>query len=185
MRRITIVGLLVATLTACADAAAPTAPIDIDAASTQTRAASSTTHFAMDWPGATALCGSPIGNIQFSGWIEGVDHTTVDGRGETHRTRTWRVRGLEAVNLSAGTRYTVIGGAEMLTWHTHLGQVAGNAARSIHAGTLVFQPLDGGANVVAHHRIHFMVLPGSETPHTEFHSWSCTTRGVGRTQTHP
>jgi hypothetical protein len=184
MKRIAFAGLTIAALAACADASLPTASLTADEAAAVSSATTSTTHFAMDWPGATAQCGSPIGNIRFSGWIEGVDHTTVDGRGETHRTRVWRVKGLSAVNLSTGTEYVVVGGAEMLTWHTHLGQVPGNVPRSIHAGTLVFQPLGGGAPVVAHHRVHFMMLPGSEVPHMDFHSWSCTTRGMGRTETH-
>ncbi|HUF30537.1 MAG TPA: hypothetical protein VMM77_07705, partial [Gemmatimonadaceae bacterium] len=60
---------------------------------------------------ATALCGDPIGDIHFFGTIEGVDHTTVDGNGEVHRTRQFRVKGLEGLNLKDGTEYRVIGGA--------------------------------------------------------------------------
>lgn len=125
---------------------------------------------------ATALCGDPIGNIRFTGTIRGVDHTTVDGRGETHRTRQFRVHGLTALNLMTGATYTVQGGAEMLTWHSHLGQISGNPLRSIHAGTLVFKPDAGGARVVAHHAIRFIQNAQGETV-VDFHEWRCRTSG--------
>jgi hypothetical protein len=124
---------------------------------------------------AIALCPPEIGRIQFSGVIEGTDHTTVDGRDETHRTRAFRVKGLNAVNLDYGTTYNVTGGAEMLTWHTQLGQTPGNAARSLHAGTLVFEPVDGGPRVIAHHAIRFIQTPSGETV-LDFHQWTCRTR---------
>jgi len=133
------------------------------------------------WPGATANCGEEIGRISFWGMIEGVDHTTIDGRGHTHRTRVWRVRGLEAVNLDHGTEYDVVGGAEMLTWHTQLGQVPGQLRRSFHTGNLVFQPRDGGAPVIAHHKVLFVQTPNGDVV-LDFHEWRCISQGtVGKT----
>ena len=49
---------------------------------------------------AIAACSAEIGRIQFSGTVEGIDQTTIDGRGETHRIRQFRVHGLTAVNRS-------------------------------------------------------------------------------------
>lgn len=123
---------------------------------------------------ATALCGSEIGRIQFSGTIEGVDHTTVDANGEVHRTRQFRVKDMQAVNLDNGTTYVVIGGAEMLSWNTRIGQVPGVPARSQHAGTLVFEPTDGGPRVVAHHRINYVERPDGDVV-LEFSGWKCVT----------
>lgn len=124
---------------------------------------------------ATALCAPEIGRIRFSGIIEGVDHTTVDGQGETHRTRQFRVKGLGGENLDFPVFYNVIGGAEMLTWHTQLGQTPGVPGRSFHAGTLVFDPIDGGHKVVAHHAIRFVENAEGELV-IDFHEWRCTTR---------
>lgn len=123
---------------------------------------------------ATAMCPSDIGRIQFSGTIEGTDHTTVDETGETHRTRSFRVHALDGVNLDYGTVYTVIGGAEMLSWNTRLGQTPGAAPRSLHAGTLVFEPVDGGARVVAHHAIRYIENAQGDVV-VSFSAWSCRT----------
>lgn len=133
----------------------------------------STVHFTAPFT-ATAMCGADIGRIQFVGMIEGTDHTTVDQQGETHRTRQFRVKDLTATNLDYGTTYTVIGGAEMLTWNTQLGHTPGVAAKSLHAGTLVFQPTSGGPNVIAHHTIHY-VENGQGDVVLNFSSWRCTT----------
>jgi hypothetical protein len=106
--------------------------------------------------------------------IEGTDTTTVDGRGETHRTRQFRVKDLTAINLDYGTTYTVIGGAEMLSWNTRLGHTPGVPSKSIHAGTLVFEPTDGGPNVVAHHTIIYVENAQGEVV-LNFTSWRCIT----------
>lgn len=151
----------------------PTAPLQANLSS---HATTTTTRFSTPFQ-ATAQCGSSIGRIQFSGIIEGVDHTTVDGRGETHRTRQFRVKGLDGVNLDYGTLYKVQGGAEMLTWHTQIGQVPGNPSRSMHAGTLVFTPLDGGPRVVAHHAIRY-VENGQGELVVNFSEWRCTRGGA-------
>ena len=134
-------------------AESPVSPSSLAGASVA--ATTSTVHFTAAFT-ATALCGTAIGRIQFTGTIEGVDHTTIDEQGETHRTRQFRVRGLTATNLDFGTTYDVIGGAEMLTWQTQLGQTPGVASKSFHAGTLVFQPTNGGPNVIAHHTIQYV-----------------------------
>lgn len=139
-----------------------------------TAATTTTTHFSTLFQ-AVAMCGEEIGRIRFSGLIEGVDHTTVDGSGETHRTRQFRVKGLSGLNLDYGTEYRVIGGAEMLTWNTQIGQVPGNPLKSIHAGTLVFDPIDGSDKVVAHHAIRFVENAEGEEV-VDFHAWSCHTR---------
>jgi hypothetical protein len=123
---------------------------------------------------ATAACSSDIGRIQFTGIIEGIDKTTVDGRGETHRIRQFRVQDLRATNLDYGTLYTVQGGAEILSWNSQTGQVPGNAARSTHAGTLVFAPDDGGANVIAHHSIHYLEN-GTGDVVLQLSEWRCVT----------
>ena len=123
---------------------------------------------------ATAACSSDIGRIQFTGTIEGIDQTTVDAQGETHRIRQFRVQNLQAVNLDYGTTYTVIGGAEILSWNSQTGQVPGVAARSTHAGTLVFAPTDGGANVVAHHSIHYLENGNGDVV-LQFSEWRCVT----------
>ena len=136
-------------------------------------ASTTTTQFSVFFQ-ATAMCPSDIGRIQFSGTIEGTDHTTVDGNGETHRTRQFRVQGLDGLNLDYGTVYSVIGGAEMLRWSTQIGQVPGVAAQSIHAGTLVFEPVGGGPKVVAHHAIRFVENADGELV-VNFSSWSCRT----------
>jgi hypothetical protein len=120
------------------------------------------------------MCGAEIGRIRFTGLIEGVDHTTVDERGETHRTRQFRVKNLTATNLDSGTTYNVIGGAEMLTWNTQQGHAPGVPAKSIHAGTLVFQPTDGGPNVIAHHSIRYIENAQGEVV-LDFSSWRCQT----------
>jgi hypothetical protein len=133
----------------------------------------STVHFTAPFT-ATAMCSADIGRIQFVGMIEGTDHTTVDQQGETHRTRQFRVKDLTATNLDYGTTYTVIGGAEMLTWNTQLGHTPGVAAKSMHAGTLVFQPTSAGSNVIAHHTIHY-VENGQGDVVLNFTSWRCTT----------
>lgn len=135
----------------------------------------STTHFSTFFQ-ATAMCAPEIGRIQFSGIIEGVDHTTVDANGETHRTRQFRVKGLDGVNLDYATVYRVIGGAEMLTWNTQSGQVPGVPGKSIHAGTLVFDPVAGGPKVVAHHAIRFVENANGDLV-VDFSDWSCRTRG--------
>jgi hypothetical protein len=158
--------------TACADSGNPIAPEPGFPALAVNGAHS----FELDWPGATAMCGPTIGNIKFSGKIQGIDHTTVDANGNVHRTRVWRVRGLTAENLTHGTLYNVIGGAEMLTWHTHLGQVPGVVGKSIHAGTLVFQPVGGGTPVIAHHAVRYFEGPDGE-PRMDFHSWRCVRGG--------
>lgn len=162
-------------LAACETSPVPTAP---ESALRATRPTSTTTsHFSTTFT-ATALCGAPIGDIRFSGVIEGVDHTTVDGNGETHRTRQFRVKGLsgwrlpETVFNAATADYRVIGGAEMLTWNTQVGQVPGNPGRSIHAGTLVFDPIRGGEKVVAHHAIRYVENANGEVV-VNFHSWRC------------
>ncbi|HEV2733791.1 MAG TPA: hypothetical protein VGV85_03095 [Longimicrobiaceae bacterium] len=140
-------------------------------------ATTTSTHFTTTFT-ATALCGAPIGDIRFSGVIQGVDHTTVDGNGETHRTRQFRVKGLsgwtlpETVFNAATADYRVIGGAEMLTWNTQIGQVPGVPGRSIHAGTLVFEPIGGGDRVVAHHAIRYVENAKGEMV-VDFHAWSC------------
>lgn len=133
-----------------------------------------TAHFSTSFQ-ATAMCGGDIGSIRFSGTIEGVDHMTVDANGETHRSRQFRVKGLTGLNLDDGTQYRVIGGAEMLTWNTQIGQQPGNALESIHSGTLVFDPVDGGSKVVAHHAIRFVENASGEEV-VDFHEWSCRTR---------
>lgn len=171
MKRYARIALAAGLLAACD--ATPTEPLATDAPALA-RSSTTTTHFSAQFT-ATAMCSPEIGRIRFSGTIEGVDHTTVDRNGETHRTRQFRVKGLDGLNLDYGTRYTVIGGAEMLTWNTQIGQVPGVAAKSIHAGTLVFDPLDGGSKVVAHHAIRYVENANGELV-VDFHRWSCRTR---------
>ena len=143
------------------------APVDTN------RATTSTTHFTAPFT-ATALCDPAIGHIRFTGMIEGTDHTTVDEQGETHRTRQFRVKDLTATNLNYGTTYTVIGGAEMLSWNTQLGHTPGAASKSIHAGTLVFEPTNGGPKVIAHHSIIYVENAQGEVV-LNFSSWRCVT----------
>jgi hypothetical protein len=124
---------------------------------------------------AIAACSPDIGRIQFTGTIVGIDQTTVDGRGETHRIRQFRVKDLTGLNLDdGGTEYTVIGGAEILSWNSQTGQVPGMPARSTHAGTLVFAPDDGGANVIAHHSIHYLE-DGTGDVVLQLNDWRCVT----------
>jgi hypothetical protein len=168
---ITLSGLA-ALLSACeADPAQPLVP---NQPSLSQNATATTDHFSSPFT-ATAMCGSEIGRIRFSGIIEGVQHTTLDANGETHRTRQFRVKGLSGINLDYGTEYRVIGGAEMLTWNTQIGQVPGNPLKSIHAGTLVFAPADGGNKVVAHHAIRFVENANGEEV-VDFHEWRCHTQ---------
>lgn len=163
--------LLVAALTLVSCDSAPTQPRFGEAPALS--ATSTVTHFSTFFQ-ATALCPAEIGRIQFSGTIEGTDATRVDGTGETHRTRAFRVQGLDGVNLDYGTTYRVQGGAEMLSWNTKLGQTPGEAAKSLHAGTLVFEPVDGGSRVIAHHAIRY-IENGHGEPVVDFHSWTCRT----------
>lgn len=153
----------------------PVRPSAADRPSPSRNATSTTTHFSTRF-GATAMCGPEIGRIAFSGTITGVDHTTVDANGETHRTRQFRVKGLTGQNLDHPITYNVIGGAEMLTWNTQIGQVPGNPLRSMHAGTLVFDPVGGGSKVVAHHAIRFVQNARGELV-VDFHEWRCRTQG--------
>lgn len=145
----------------------PLAPEEISLS----RATTTTTQFSTNFL-ATAMCSPDIGRIRFSGVIEGVDHTTVDGRGETHRTRQFRVKGLDGTNLDYSVTYRVIGGAEMLTWNSQLGQIPGVAAKSNHAGTLVFDPIGDGTKVVAHHAIRFIQNANGEQV-VDFNEWRC------------
>jgi hypothetical protein len=181
MKRFTLLlPLLLVGLAAC-DAVHPTNIESMDEAIGLSSSNSSPTFGPVYWPGAIANCGDDIGRIQFWGNIEGVDHTVVDGRGHTHRTRVWRVKGLEAKNLDFGTEYDVVGGAEMLTWHTQLGHVPGQLRKSFHTGNLVFQPRDGGTPVIAHHKVLFVQTPDGEV-RLDFHEWRCISQGtVGTT----
>lgn len=157
-------------LAACDDG--PTAPVP--EVGTPQLATTTVNHFSTTFS-ATAMCPASIGRIAFTGTIEGVDQTTVDENGETHRTRAFRVQGLSGTNLDFGTTYTVLGGAEMLTWQTQLGQTPGLGAKSLHAGTLVFEPVAGGSVVIAHHAIRYIENADGE-PVVEYSSWSCRTR---------
>ena len=47
-------------------------------------------------------------------------------------------------------------------------------ARSLHAGTLVFEPVDGGSRVVAHHAIRYIENGAGEVV-LNFSDWSCRT----------
>jgi hypothetical protein len=170
MKRIVTIALAALALSACE--AGPVQPL---APNQPSLSQSTTTHFSTSFQ-ATAMCAAEIGHIRFSGTIRGVDHTTVDANGETHRTRQFRVRGLTGVNLNDGTEYDVIGGAEMLTWNTQIGQVPGVAGKSIHSGTLVFDPVGGGSKVVAHHAIRFVQNASGELV-VDFHEWRCQTQG--------
>lgn len=173
MKRFACIALVAGLLTGCGTE--PTTPVSPDQlAASKGPATTTTTHFSTFFQ-ATAMCAPEIGRIRFSGTIEGVDHTTVDRNGETHRTRQFRVQGLSGTNLDYPVTYRVIGGAEMLTWNTQIGQVPGVAGRSIHAGTLVFEPLDGGSKVVAHHAIRYVENAQGEVV-LDFHEWSCRTR---------
>jgi hypothetical protein len=175
MRRFSLLAaalVAAAPLMACSDAAEPIAPVPAEGPSfAATSAGTTIQHFEAEFT-AIALCGDAIGSIRFTGMIEGVDHTTTDGRGERHRTRQFRVKGMDGLNLMTGTTYKVIGGAEMLTWNTQIGQVPGVPAKSIHSGTLVFEPTDGGAKVVAHHSIRYVENANGEVV-VDFHSWRC------------
>ena len=102
----------------------------------------------------------------------------MDGRGEVHRTRQFRVKGVSGWSLPetvfdvTTVDFYVIGGAEMLSWNTQVGQVPGVAANSIHAGTLVFDPIHGGAKVVAHHGIRYLENANGEIV-VEYSAWRC------------
>ncbi|HUF28446.1 MAG TPA: hypothetical protein VMM18_15825 [Gemmatimonadaceae bacterium] len=175
MQRLTPAVVLTCAFSACADWSP--LPMEPEAGNTPVlaRASSTTTHFETPFT-AVAQCGTDIGPIRFTGIISGVDHTTVDGRGEQHRTRAFRVQGLTGVNLMTGEAYTVIGGAEMLSWNTPVGQVPGVPLRSNHAGTLVFDPVDGGSKVIAHHAIRY-IEDGTGEVVLEYHAWSCVRQG--------
>ncbi len=169
--------LLTLSLVACS-MAEPVSPVPGDAPALSAVPAGQTiVHFQTTFT-ATALCGSPIGDIRFSGLIEGVDHTTVDDRGETHRTRSFRVQGLsgwllpETVFDETTVDFRVKGGAEMLNWNTQSGQVPGVAARSMHAGTLVFDPINDGPKVVAHHSIRYVENAQGDIV-VSFSDWRC------------
>lgn len=177
---LTLMALFVTSAVACTSGGEPVGPARLLAegpAFAATPARATVTHFQTTFT-ATALCGAPIGDIRFSGIVEGVDHTTVDARGETHRTRAFRVKGVsgwllpETVFDQTTVDFVVIGGAEMLSWNTQVGQVPGVAAKSIHAGTLVFSPITGGAKVVAHHSIRY-VENGQGEIVLNFSAWSC------------
>lgn len=165
--------LAIAVLSAACSQQSSSTPLGPAAVSGSTAVTTSSDQFTALFT-ATAMCGVDIGRIRFTGMIEGTDHTTVDQRGETHRTRQFRVKGLAATNLDNGTTYHVIGGAEMLTWNTQLGHTPGAAAKSIHAGTLVFEPTNGGPNVIAHHSIRYVENAQGEVV-LDFSSWRCTT----------
>lgn len=175
MQRITPALVLALAFTACADR--HTLPMEPEAADMPalSQASSTTTHFESPFT-AVAQCGPEIGAIRFSGIISGVDHTTVDGRGEQHRTRAFRVQGLTGENLMTGELYRVVGGAEMLSWNSQVGQVPGVPLRSNHAGTLVFEPVDGGSKVIAHHAIRY-IEDGTGEVVVEYHAWSCVRQG--------
>jgi hypothetical protein len=172
MKRVASLAITIIVAAACSQQSSPN-PLAPGALGGRTAAMPSTEHFTAPFT-ATAMCSADIGRIQFTGMIEGTDHTTVDQQGETHRTRQFRVKDLTATNLDDGTTYRVIGGAEMLTWNTQLGHTPGAAAKSMHAGTLVFQPTSGGPNVIAHHTIHY-VENGQGDVVLNFSSWRCTT----------
>lgn len=169
--------LLVLLFVGCDSFTAADAPATLAvAANASARSDSPVNHFETFFS-ATAMCGTDIGRIAFSGIIRGVDHTTTDKRGEVHRVRQFRVHGLTARNLDKeGVTYTVQGGAEMLVWQTQIGQVPGVPGRSIHAGTLVFNPDGGGARVVAHHAIRYVENAQGELV-VDFHEWKCSTSG--------
>jgi hypothetical protein len=169
--------LLVLLFAGCDSFTAADAPASLATAeSASARSGSPVNHFETFFS-ATAMCGDDIGRIAFSGTIHGVDHTTTDRRGEVHRVRQFRVHGLTATNLDReGVTYTVQGGAEVLVWQTQLGQVPGVPGRSIHAGTLVFNPDGGGARVVAHHAIRYVENAQGELV-VNFSDWKCSTSG--------
>lgn len=173
MRRLHLTIAAAATILSAACTADMPTTIESQAAPSFAATSAGTTiqHFQTEFT-ATAMCGDAIGNIRFTGLIEGVDHTTTDARGERHRTRQFRVKGMDGLNLMTGTRYKVIGGAEMLTWNTQIGQVPGVPAKSIHSGTLVFEPIDGGAKVVAHHSIRYVENANGDVV-VDYHSWRC------------
>lgn len=172
MKKVASLALTLVVAAACSQQSSPN-PLAPAAAGGRADVTTSTEHFTAPFT-ATAMCSADIGRIQFTGTIEGTDHITIDQQGETHRTRQFRVKDLTATNLDYGTTYTVIGGAEMLTWNTQLGHTPGGAAKSMHAGTLVFQPTSGGPNVIAHHTIHY-VENGQGEVVLNFSSWRCTT----------
>ncbi len=178
--RLAGIALLVTSLIACTSGSEPAGPARLLAGGptlATTAAHATVSHFQTTFT-ATALCGAPIGDIRFSGIIEGVDHTTVDARGETHRTRAFRVQGVsgwllpETVFDATTVDFRVIGGAEMLSWNTQVGQVPGVGAQSIHAGTLVFDPINGGAKVVAHHSIRYVENAQGEIV-VNYTAWRC------------
>lgn len=173
MKRIATIALAGLALSACE--AEPVQPSAANRPDLSQHATTTSTRFSTSFQ-ATAMCGGDIGNIRFGGVIEGVDHTTVDASGETHRTRQFRVKGLDGQNLSHPIAYRVIGGAEMLTWNSQTGQVPGVPLQSIQAGTLVFDPVDGGNKVMAHHAIRFVENASGELV-VDFHEWRCQTRG--------
>jgi hypothetical protein len=168
-----VVFLTISVLAAACSQQALVNPLAPAALSGSTEATTSTSHFTAPFT-ATAMCSADIGRIQFTGLIEGTDHTTVDEQGETHRTRQFRVKDLTATNLDNGTTYSVIGGAEMLSWNTRLGHTPGVPAKSMHAGTLVFQPTNGGPNVIAHHSIQYVENAQGEVV-LNLSGWRCTT----------
>lgn len=170
MKRFALVAIAVTGLAACDTNSMPPLEPQIEAPAFSA-AVLGVQHFQTSFQ-ATAMCGEPIGNIRFFGTIVGIDHTTVDGNGEVHRTRQFRVKGMEGLNLKDGTEYRVIGGAEMLTWNSQIGQVPGNAAKSIHAGTLVFDPVSGGSKVVAHHAIRYVENASGDVV-LNFSAWTC------------
>jgi hypothetical protein len=173
MKRVASLAFTIIVAAACSQQSSPN-PLAPGAIGGSTAATASTVHFTAPFT-ATAMCSADIGRIQFTGTIEGTDHTTVDQQGETHRTRQFRVKDMTAKNLDyLPITYNVIGGAEMLTWNTQLGHTPGLAPKSMHAGTLVFQPTSGGPNVIAHHTIHY-VENGQGDVVLNFSSWRCTT----------
>jgi hypothetical protein len=174
MKRNMITGTLALLLWGCDGGPIQPALPDLDAIH-PSLATTTTSHFTTFFQ-ATAMCSADIGRIRFSGIIEGVDHTTVDEQGEVHRTRQFRVKGLDGENLDYVEWYRVIGGAEMLTWNSQIGQVPGNPLRSQHAGTLVFEPLNGGSRVTAHHAIRY-VEDGQGKLVVDFHEWRCVRGG--------
>lgn len=118
---------------------------------------------------ATAMIALCYGeNITFTGTIENRVTTTTNAIGEIQYTRSFNTRGLTATGNESGTKYDVIGGAEMFAikdaemtgGSINLPASLSQSDIVIHQGTLVFQSRIDGSRIVAQHIIR--KIPGQE-----------------------
>ena len=148
---------------------------DLEASS---RAESNGTSFEEFTFTATALIEHCHGeNILFTGIIQNRVSKTTDARGVVHYTRSFTTRGMTGTGIPSGTKYDVLGGAEMFAIKDAVLNANGSLDLSesiaesdivIHQGTLVFRSRLDGSKVVARHVIR--KTPGSNTIVNE---WKC------------